>query len=55
MKSLTLVFVGLILTMGAVGGIDNCTDGEILQLIGLAVAGLGLMAAGVSKLNSTQI
>jgi hypothetical protein len=44
-----LALVGFLIAYGAVGGIDN--DGPLLQLTALAVVGLALMAAGVSKMN----
>jgi hypothetical protein len=40
------IIFGLIVTMGAVGGLD--TNGDILQCSLLAIIGLMLMAWGVS-------
>jgi len=43
--------VGLLVVFGAVGGMDNATDGELLPLLGLAIAGLILMYFGSEKLK----
>ena len=42
---------GLILTMGAVGGMETASDLELLQCLGIAVAGLSLMFVGTSAMN----
>ena len=48
----TLALVGFLVAYGAVGGIDN--DGPLLQLTAMAVVGLAMMAAGVSKMHSKE-
>jgi hypothetical protein len=47
-------FIGLILVMGAAGGLDNATDSQLFPLVALAIAGLGLMAAGISAMKSVK-
>ena len=41
---------GLLLVIGAAGGIDTATDAQLLGCI--AIAGLGIMASGVSAMNA---
>ena len=43
--------LGFLIVFGSVGGIDNATDGELLPLVGLAIAGLVLMYFGSEKLK----
>ena len=43
--------VGLFVVFGAVGGMDNATDGDLLPLLGLAVVGLALMYFGTEKMK----
>jgi len=45
------VIVGLLIVFGAVGGMDNATDSELLPLLALAVVGLISMYYGVRKIN----
>ena len=45
------VSVGLFIVFGAVGGMDNATDAELLPLLALAVVGLTSMYYGVRKIN----
>jgi hypothetical protein len=45
------VIVGFILVFGAVGGMDNATDGELLPLLAIAVVGLASMYYGTRKIN----
>ena len=45
------VIVGLLIVFGAVGGMDNATDSELLPLLTLAVVGLTSMYYGVRKIN----
>ncbi len=55
MRGSIRMIVGLVVVMGAVGGLDNTLDSQVAQLIGcmaLAVAGLGLMYSGVSAMNA---
>jgi len=43
-----LFFMGLILTMFGVGGVENSlTDTELLQALAVSVVGLGIAGAGV--------
>ena len=51
MKGSIRAFVGLFIVFGAVGGIDNAADGELLLGISLAVLGLLLMYSGVRAMN----
>jgi hypothetical protein len=43
--------VGLFVVFGAVGGMDNATDGQLLPLLGLAIVGLALMYFGTEKMK----
>ena len=43
---------GLLLTMGAAGGIDTATDAQLLGCIAIAAVGLAIAASGVSAMNS---
>jgi hypothetical protein len=43
---------GLLLVIGAAGGIDTATDAQLLSCIAVAIAGLGIMASGVSAMNA---
>lgn len=43
---------GLLLVIGAAGGIDTATDAQLLGCIAIAIAGLGIMASGVSAMNA---
>ena len=45
------MIVGLLIVFGAVGGMDNATDSELLPLLALAVVGLISMYYGVRKIN----
>ena len=54
MRGSIRVIVGLVVVMGAVGGLDNTFNDQVAQLVSLcamAAAGLGLMASGVSAMN----
>lgn len=53
MKGSIRFVVGLILIIGAVGGMDSATDAELLPLIGIAIVGLIVMAWGNSALEKT--
>lgn len=46
--------VGFLMVFGAAGGLDNATDAQLLPCIAIAVAGLALMASGVSAMRSRQ-
>lgn len=43
--------LGLLLTLGAVGGMDNNPEASLLVLTLVAVIGLGLMHSGVHALR----
>ena len=42
---------GLILTMGAVGGMDTADTIALVQCVGIALVGLSLMFVGTSAMN----
>jgi hypothetical protein len=46
------VFVGLLVVLGSVGGIDTATDSQLLILIPIALVGLAIMASGVRAMNN---
>ncbi len=48
MRGSIRMFAGLVVTMAAVGGIDNATDGNLLACVAIAFLGLAVMASGVS-------
>lgn len=52
MKGSIRMIVGFLVVFGAVGGIDNATNGQLLPLVLLSVAGLGLMFSG---LNASKV
>lgn len=43
-------FVGLIVVMGAMGGMDN-PENNLLACVAVAVVGLAVMSVGVSAMN----
>lgn len=45
-------FIGFLVVFGAMGYIESCSDAGLLAGIVVAAAGLGLMSAGVSALNT---
>lgn len=54
MRGSIRMIVGLIVTMGAVGGLDNTMNDQVTQLLGcmaLAAAGLGMMYSGVNAMQ----
>jgi hypothetical protein len=44
-------FFGLIITMGAAGGLDTATDAQLLSCMAIAAVGLAIMASGVSAMR----
>lgn len=48
MRGSIRIIAGLVVTMAAVGGIDNATDGNLLACVAIAALGLITMAFGVS-------
>ena len=51
MRGMIRVMIGLVVTMGAAGGIDTATDAQLLGCTAIAAVGLALMASGVSAMN----
>ena len=51
MRGSIRTFVGLFIVFGAVGGMDNATDGDLLLGTVLAVVGLFIMYSGVTAMN----
>lgn len=51
MKGSIRVLVGFLVVFGAVGGIETCSDSQLLTLIIVAAAGLGFMASGTAAMN----
>ncbi len=51
MRGSIRAIVGLLVVFGAVGGIDNATNEQLLTLILVAAAGLGLMASGTAAMQ----
>ena len=43
--------VGFLVVFGAVGGMDNATDAELLPLLGVTLVGLALMYFGTEKMK----
>lgn len=43
--------VGLLITMGGVGGIDSVNAGEVALACLIAAAGIAIMASGVRAMN----
>lgn len=54
MRGSIRVFAGLLVTMAAVGGIDNATDGNLLACVAIAILGLAVMASGTRAMNSNM-
>ena len=51
MRGSIRAFVGLFIVFGAVGGMDNAVDGDLLLVTSVAVLGLLLMYSGVRAMN----
>lgn len=54
MRGSIRMIVGLVVVMGAVGGMDNTMDSQVVQLLSLcaiAAVGLATMASGVSAMR----
>jgi hypothetical protein len=51
MRGSIRVIVGLLVVFGVAGGIDNATDSQLLTLLMIAAAGLGLMASGTNAMK----
>ena len=52
MKGSIRAIVGLLVTIGAAGGLDNATDAQVFGCIAVAVLGLAVMYSGVRAMNS---
>ena len=48
MRGSIRMIVGLIVTMGAAGGLDTATNAQLIPCIAIACVGLAMMASGVS-------
>jgi len=51
MRGTLRTLIGFVIVFGAVGGIDNSTDSELLLLVGIASAGMLLMFSGVKAMK----
>jgi hypothetical protein len=51
MKGSIRLAVGFFMVFGAVGGMDNATDSQLVYLLPLAILGLVSMASGVKAMN----
>ncbi len=51
MRGTIRIFVGLLVVFGAVGGLDNASDSDLLLLAGIASAGMLLMFSGVKAMK----
>jgi hypothetical protein len=45
------VVVGLLVTMGSVGGMDTASDAQLLALVAISALGLLTMASGVRAMQ----
>ena len=45
------VIVGFLMVFGAVGGLDNATDAQLIPLIAVALLGLTSMHFGLAKVQ----
>ena len=52
MRGSIRAIVGLVVVMGAAGGLDTATDSQLIACVAIAVAGLALMASGVSAMKT---
>jgi hypothetical protein len=52
MRGTIRALLGLILVLGAAGGLDTATDAQLFGCVAIAIAGLGLMYSGVSAMNA---
>ena len=54
MKGSLRAILGLLVLIGAAGGLDNASDNQILPIIAIAIAGGLLMFSGVSAMKGQQ-
>jgi hypothetical protein len=52
MRGSIRMIAGLIVVMGAAGGIDTATDTQLIGCIAIASVGLALMLNGVTAMNT---
>lgn len=52
MRGSIRTIVGLIVVMGAAGGIDTATDTQLIGCVAIACVGLALMLNGVTAMNT---
>ena len=48
------VFVGMLIVFGAVGGIDQGSDAQLIPAVLLAIAGLVMMNSGVTAMKGAE-
>lgn len=51
MKGSIRAIVGLLVVLGASGGLDTATDAQLPIIVAVAISGLLVMASGVSAMN----
>ena len=54
MKGSIRAIIGLVVALGAAGGIDTASDNQILPILAVAIAGLLLMYSGVRAMKGQQ-
>ena len=54
MRGSIRMFVGLVVTMGAAGGLDTATNAQLIPCVAMALVGLAVMASGVSASKSVM-
>jgi hypothetical protein len=54
MRGSIRAITGLLITLGAAGGIDNAADDQLLLVTSVAVLGLLLMYSGVRAMKGQQ-
>lgn len=52
MKGSIRFIAGLLVVMGAVGGIEVATDAQLIPLVAFAMAGLMVMASGTKAMKA---
>jgi hypothetical protein len=52
MKGSIRTIAGLIITIGAAGGLDTATNAQLIPCIAIAAVGLAIMASGVSAMKT---
>ena len=52
MKGSIRMLVGFLVTLGAVGGMEQAPDSQLLGLLVLAIGGLLILTSGVRAVNS---